>query len=104
MALSAQYRVSTLQETAGENIVDAALVRQLSTHLVAKNILNAGQSQGVGTDTLGTQVIKKRATGFTTGKITQIQVTVQAEDPSAGTVVISNQPTASGMSRQGTSG
>ena len=97
MALSAQYRVSTLQETAGENIVDAALVRQLSTHLVAKNILNAGQSQGVGTDTLGTQVIKnRRATGFTTGKITQIEVTVQAEYPSLGTVVISNQPTASG--------
>ena len=103
--VGSQHRMSAFQQTSGENTVDAALARPLSTDLVEKNILNIGQLQGAGTATLGTQVVKSgRTTGFTTGKITQIDVTVQVEYPGVGTAVFSNQLAASGMSQAGDSG
>lgn len=103
--VGSQHRMSAFQQTSGENIVDAALARPLSTDLVEKNILNIGPPHGVGTATLGTQVVKSgRTTGFTAGNITQIDVTVQVEYPGVGTAVFSNQLTASGMSESGDSG
>jgi hypothetical protein len=104
-AFGSQHRMNAFQQTAGQNAVDVALARPLSPSLVEKNILNIGQPRGAGTATLGTQVVKSgRTTGFTSGKITQIDVTVQVEYPGVGTAVFSNQLAASGMSKPGDSG
>jgi len=103
--VGSKHRLSALQQTAGINLVDAALARPLSPNLVEKRILNIGQPRGVGTATLGTQLVKSgRTTGFTTGKVTQIDVTVQVEYPGVGQATFSNQLTASGMSQPGDSG
>jgi len=100
-----QHRMTAFQQTAGMNLVDAALARPLSANLVEKRILNIGQPRGVGTATLGTQLVKSgRTTGFTTGKVTQIDVTVQVEYPGVGSATFTNQLTASGMSQPGDSG
>jgi hypothetical protein len=62
----------------GENEVDAALARPLSQHLVRPDILEIGTPEGVGEATLGTDVQKSgRTTGYTTGRIIQIDVSVQ---------------------------
>lgn len=103
--IGSQHRMSAFQQTAGTNLVDVALARPLSANLVEKTILNIGQPRGVGTATLGTQVVKSgRTTGFTTGKITQIDVTVQVDYPGVGSATFSNQLAASGMSQPGDSG
>ncbi len=66
-----------LQNEPGNNKVDAALARPTTPDLVSPDILNIGVPTGAGTATLGTQVQKSgRTTGYTTGSIQQIDVTV----------------------------
>lgn len=61
----------------GNNTVDCALARPLSSDLVMSDILNIGIPAGVGSATLGTALQKMgRTTAYTTGQITQIDVTV----------------------------
>lgn len=61
----------------GSNTVDCAIARPLSADLVTPDVLNIGVPTGVGTVTLGTQVQKSgRTTGFTTGEVTQLDLTV----------------------------
>jgi len=103
--VGSQHRMNAFQQTSGTNLIDAALARPVSVNLVEKSILNIGQPHGVGTATLGTQLVKSgRTTGFTTGRITQIDVTVQVEYPGVGSATFSNQLAASGMSQPGDSG
>jgi hypothetical protein len=61
----------------GDNKVDCALARPASPDLVSADILNIGLPTGAGAATLGTAVQKSgRTTGYTTGTIQQIDVTV----------------------------
>ncbi len=82
-----------------------ALARPLSPNLVENRILNIGQPHGTATATLNTQVVKSgRSSGFTTGQIRQIDVTVQVEYEDAGTATFSGQLVATGDEPTGDSG
>jgi hypothetical protein len=68
---------AALQNEPGNNKVDCALALPTTPNLVNPDILNIGVPTGVGTVTLGTPVQKSgRTTGYTTGTIQQIDVTV----------------------------
>jgi len=63
---------------ASENKVDCAIAKPLNDSDVKNEILNIGAISGVSEGTLGLSVQKSgRTTGYTTGTITQIDVTVQ---------------------------
>lgn len=88
----------------GKNTVDCAIAKPLSPDLVTSDILNIGVPIGVGTATLGTQLQKSgRTTGYTTGQITQIDVTVSV-DYEGKTGTYNNQLMAGAMSAGGDSG
>ena len=88
----------------GNNTVDCALAKPLSASLVSPDILNIGVPIGVGTATLGTPLQKMgRTTGYTTGQITQLDVTVSVDY--GGTIAtFRNQLMAGAMSQGGDSG
>lgn len=66
-----------VQNAPGDNKVDCALCRPTTPDLVNADILNIGVPAGAGTATLGTAIQKSgRTTGYTTGSIQQIDVTV----------------------------
>jgi hypothetical protein len=88
----------------GNNTVDCALAKPLSPDLVAPDILNIGVPIGVGTVTLGTPLQKMgRTTGYTTGQITQLDVTVSV-DYGGKIATFRNQLMAGAMSQGGDSG
>jgi hypothetical protein len=88
----------------GNNTVDCAIARPTSPNLVTPDILNIGVPVGVGTATLGTQLQKMgRTTAYTTGQITQIDVTVSV-DYGGKVGVYKNQLMAGAMSAGGDSG
>jgi hypothetical protein len=88
----------------GNNTVDCAIARPLSSDLVNPDILNIGIPTGVGTATLGTPVQKSgRTTGFTTDQITQIDVTVSV-DYGGKIAIYKSQLMAGAMSQGGDSG
>ncbi len=90
--------------TPGNNTVDCALAKPLSPDLVTPDILNIGVPMGVGTATLGTQLQKMgRTTGYTTGQITQLDVTVSV-DYGGKVATFRNQLLAGAMSQGGDSG
>jgi hypothetical protein len=87
-----------------ENKVDAALARPLAPGLVGPEILGVGLPRGVRQGTLGTQVQKSgRTTGVTTGRIMQVDVTVNV-DYLGENVTFTGQFMATGMSSGGDSG
>ena len=88
----------------GNNTVDCAIARPTSPGLVTPDILNIGVPIGTGTATLGTQLQKSgRTTGYTTGQITQIDVTVSV-DYGGKVATYRNQLMAGAMSAGGDSG
>jgi hypothetical protein len=88
----------------GNNTVDCALAKPLSPDLVTPDILNIGVPIGVGTATLGTALQKMgRTTGYTTGQITQLDVTVSV-DYGGKIGTFRNQLMAGAMSQGGDSG
>jgi hypothetical protein len=88
----------------GNNTVDCALAKPLSADLVSPDILNIGVPIGVGTATLGTSLQKMgRTTGYTTGQITQLDVTVSV-DYGGKIATFRNQLMAGAMSQGGDSG
>ncbi|HSD85141.1 MAG TPA: hypothetical protein VLG46_14835 [Anaerolineae bacterium] len=88
----------------GNNTVDCALAKPLSPDLVTPDILNIGVPIGVGTVTLGTALQKMgRTTGYTTGQITQLDVTVSV-DYGGQIATFRNQLMAGAMSQGGDSG
>ncbi|MBI5567620.1 MAG: trypsin-like peptidase domain-containing protein [Chloroflexi bacterium] len=88
----------------GNNTVDCAIARPTSPDLVTPDILNIGVPSGVGTATLGTALQKMgRTTAYTTGQITQIDVTVSV-DYGGKVAVFKNQLMAGAMSAGGDSG
>ncbi len=88
----------------GNNTVDCAIAKPLTTDLVTSNILSIGIPIGVGNATLGTPVQKTgRTTGYTTGQISQIDVTVTV-DYDGRSATFRNQLMAGPMSAGGDSG
>jgi hypothetical protein len=88
----------------GDNTVDCALAKPLSPDLVSPDILNIGVPIGLGTVTLGTALQKMgRTTGYTTGQITQLDVTVSV-DYGGKIAAFRNQLMAGAMSQGGDSG
>jgi hypothetical protein len=88
----------------GNNTVDCARAKPLSPDLVTPGILNIGVPIGVGVGTLGTSLQKMgRTTGYTTGQITQIDVTVSV-DYGGKVAAFRNQLMAGAMSQGGDSG
>ena len=103
--VGSSHRLVSYQESKGENRVDAALARPLSLDLVERRILNIGVPRGSRGATLGTNIKKSgRTTGFTTGRITQIDATVQVSYGSAGVATFTDQFVAGAMSAGGDSG
>ncbi len=78
--LGSRYRFQPVVQTPGVNRVDAAIARPLRPDLVSPEILGIGMPVGIGEALLGTTVQKSgRTTGYTTGTITQIEVTVRID-------------------------
>jgi hypothetical protein len=103
--LGSSHRVMAFQEVPDRNLVDAAIARPLSDDLVEKRILEIGVPKGSRNATLGTQVKKSgRTTGFTTGRITQIDVTSQVSYGEGQIAIFEDQLMAGAMSKGGDSG
>jgi len=104
-SLGSSHRVMAFQEIPERNLVDAAIARPLSDDLVEKRILEIGVPKGSKEATLGTNVKKSgRTTGFTTGRITQIDVTAQVSYGEGRIAVFEDQLMAGAMSQGGDSG
>lgn len=103
-ATGASHRIMAYQQTANRNRVDAALARPDSPATVTPEIMGIGRPRGTRQAALGTPVKKSgRTTGYTEGRITQIDVTSQvAYGP--GQATFHGQLMASGMSAPGDSG
>ncbi len=103
--LGSSHRVMAFQEVPERNLVDAAIARPLSDDLVEKRIFEIGVPKGTREATLGTQVKKSgRTTGFTTGRITQIDVTTQVSYGEGLDAIFEDQLMAGAMSQGGDSG
>ena len=103
-ASGSSTRLHAVRAQQVENQVDAALARPLAPVLVAPEILGIGMPRGVRQGTLGTRVQKSgRTTGVTTGRITQVDVTVNV-DYLGENVTFTGQFMATGMSSGGDSG
>lgn len=103
-ATGSSHRLMAYQQTAGSNQVDAALARPDDPALVTPEIFKIGRPQGVRQAGLGMAVKKSgRTTGYTEGRIIQIDVTSQiAYGP--GKATFHGQLMASRMSAPGDSG
>ena len=99
-----EHRVMAYRTSPGENRIDAALARPLdSSHFIGE-ILKIGLPTGTAAATLGGAVQKTgRTTGFTQGRIAQIDVTISV-DYNGRTATFTEQLIASGMSGGGDSG
>jgi hypothetical protein len=103
-AAGSSTRLHAVRAQQVENKVDAALARPLAPELVEAEILGIGLPRGVHQGTLGTHVQKSgRTTGVTTGRITQVDVTVNV-DYLGQNVTFTGQFMATGMSSGGDSG
>lgn len=103
-AIGSEHRVRPVRQTAGFNRVDAAIARPLSADSVTAEILYIGRPAGTRVASLGTRVQKTgRTTGYTTGTITQIDVTTRI-DYYGPTALFEGQLIASPMSQPGDSG
>jgi hypothetical protein len=102
--VGSNHRIMAYQQTAGSNQVDAALAQPSQPNTVTSEILGIGRPRGTRPTTLGTAVKKSgRTTGYTEGRIVQIDVTSQvAYGP--GRATFHGQLMASGMSAPGDSG
>jgi hypothetical protein len=99
-----QHRVMAYQRTPGNNRVDAALARPDDPVAVTPEIVGIGRPRGVRRATLGTPVKKSgRTTGYTEGRIIQIDVTSEVSYGLARARFF-GQLMANGMSQPGDSG
>lgn len=95
----------TAKAAAQENLVDCALARPVNDSDVVNEILHIGTISGVAEGTLGLNIQKSgRTTGYTTGTIQQIDVTVQVSYGSNKTATFVDQLMAGNMSAGGDSG
>lgn len=88
-----------------ENLVDAAIARPLNPDDVKDEILNIGTISGSAEGELGMAIKKSgRTTGFTTGEIEQVDVTVNVQYGGGNIATFSDQLMAGAMSQGGDSG
>lgn len=98
------HRLQSIQQTAGNNTMDAALAQPDAPNLVTPEVLGLGVPTGVETPALGQQVQKMgRTTGLTYGYVTQINVTVSV-DYGGRTARFTDQIITNSMSSPGDSG
>lgn len=102
--LGSSHRIMAYSTSPGENLVDAALARPLDPAQFIAEILEIGRPGGIAEATLGTAVQKTgRTTGYTQGRITQIDVTTSV-DYDGRMATFTQQLMASDMSTGGDSG
>lgn len=98
-----RYRI--VRPQADTNLVDAALARPLNPTDVASEILEIGELNGSAPATLGMAIQKSgRTTGYTTGEIQQIDVTVNVQYGPGNVAQFTDQLLAGPMSQGGDSG
>ncbi|NNF99964.1 MAG: hypothetical protein HKM93_11345 [Desulfobacteraceae bacterium] len=96
------HAVTTMAE---ENLVDAAIARPLNPDDVKNEILNIGAVNGSAEAELGMAIKKSgRTTGFTTGEILQVDVTVNVQYGAGKIATFRDQLMAGAMSQGGDSG
>ena len=89
----------------GEDLVDAAIAGPVTPSMVSSNILGIGEIAGVREGDLGMAVQKSgRNTGYTTGTIQQMDVTVNVQYGEGRVAQFTDQLIAGDMSRGGDSG
>ena len=102
--LGSSHRLQAYQQTAGANLVDAALARPNDPDMFTPHIFEIGRPKGSRAASLGTSVKKSgRTTGLTEGRIQQVDVTTSVEY-NGRTATFSGQLMAGGMSAPGDSG
>lgn len=100
-----QTRMQAVTKRSADNFVDAAIAGPVDTNLVASNILNVGEIAGIREAELGMAVQKSgRTTGYTTGTIQQIDVTVNVQYGGGRIAQFTDQLIAGDMSQGGDSG
>ncbi len=88
-----------------DNLVDCAIAEPVDPDDVKNEILGAGIITGTAEGTLGMEVVKSgRTTGFTTGVIEQVDVTVRVNFGSGKTALFTDQLMTGAMSQGGDSG
>ncbi len=98
-------RFQAIVPQAADNLVDCAIAGPLRDDDVVNEILQIGTITGVAEATLGMSVQKNgRTTGFTTGEILQVDVTVNVDYREAGVARFTDQLLATPMSAGGDSG
>ena len=104
-AINSRTRYQVVRVQAEDNLVDAAIARPLNSADVVDEILEIGTIKGVAQADLGTSVKKSgRTTGFTTGEILQVDVTVDVDYGAGRTARFTDQLLAGAMSQGGDSG
>ena len=98
-------RLQAIDEQAEENLVDAAIARPLNPDDVKDEILDIGTVEGSVEGELGMAIKKSgRTTGFTTGEIQQVDVTVNVQYGQGQIAQFTDQLMAGAMSQGGDSG
>ena len=105
VAINSETRYQIIRIQQEVNLVDAAIARPLNLADVSDEILQIGTIKGVSEGTLGLAVKKSgRTTGFTTGQILQIDVTVNVQYGGGRVARFTDQLLAGPMSQGGDSG
>jgi hypothetical protein len=103
--LGSSVQLQAIDQQATENLVDAAIARPLAPDDVKDEILQIGAIQGSAEGELGMAVKKSgRTTGFTTGEIEQVDVTVNVQYGAGQIAMFTDQLMAGAMSQGGDSG
>lgn len=98
-------QLQAVEQQPAENLVDAAIASPLNPADVKDEILNIGVPQGVAEAELGMAIKKSgRTTGFTTGEIQQVDVTVNVQYGEGRIATFTDQLMAGAMSQGGDSG
>jgi hypothetical protein len=104
-AMGRDTRLQAISTQAEDNLVDAALARPLDPADVSNEILNVGTIAGSAEATLGLAIKKMgRTTGFTTGEVTQVDVTANVQYGAGQIATFVDQFMAGAMSAGGDSG
>jgi hypothetical protein len=104
-AVGSDARLQAVTIRAEDNLVDAAVARPLKVEDVSDEILEVGALAGVAQGELGIAIKKSgRTTGFTTGEIMQVDVTVNVQYGTGRIARFTDQLMAGAMSQGGDSG
>lgn len=105
VTIGSRTRYRIVRPQAEANLVDAALARPLNAADVSNTIVDIGEPNGSASATLGMAIQKSgRTTGYTTGEIQQIDVTVNVQYGPGNIAQFTDQLLAGAMSQGGDSG